>query len=129
MRSPFQLLTGAVLIGCACSDYTGPDDGGGDVPLPSTTASVNVQDDQFVRAAVQVLQGGTVQWTWRGANQHNVTFTGGPASANQTTGTFERTFATTGTFSYMCTIHGQSMSGTVTVVAPAQQSARAPAYR
>lgn len=119
MRNPFQLLTGAVLIGCACSDYTGPDSGGGDVP-PSTTASVNVQDDQFVRAAVQVLQGGTVQWTWQGSNQHNVTFTGGPASATQTGGTFQRTFATSGTFPYMCTIHGQSMSGTVTVVAPTQ---------
>jgi plastocyanin len=119
MRNPFQLLTGAVLIGCACSDYTGPDSGG-EAPPPSTTASVNVQDDQFVRAAVQVLQGGTVQWTWQGGNQHNVTFTGGPASATQTDGTFQRTFATTGTFPYMCTIHGQSMSGTVTVVAPTQ---------
>lgn len=119
MRSLFKLLTGAVLMACACSDYTGPD--GGEVPdggqVPSTTASVNVEDDQFVRAAVQVIQGGTVQWTWRGANQHNVTFTGGPASATQTNGTFQRTFPTAGTFAYMCTIHGQTMSGTVTVAA------------
>ena len=118
MRSPFKILAGAVLMVGACSDYTGPDSGGGEVP--STTASVNVEDDQFVRAAIQVLQGGTVQWAWRGENQHNVTFTGGPASVTQTSGTFQRTFATTGTFPYMCTIHGQSMSGTVTVVAPAQ---------
>jgi plastocyanin len=118
MRSSFKLLTGAVLIVCACSDYTGPDSG--PPPPPSATASVNVEDDQFVRAAVQVLEGGSVEWTWQGGNQHNVTFTGGPASATQIDGTFRRAFATAGTYAYMCTVHGQSMSGTVTVVAPAQ---------
>ncbi len=116
MRGPLKLLGGAVMIVCACSDYTGPD--GGEVP--SATASVNVEDDQFVRATVQVLEGGVVQWTWRGGNQHNVTFTGGPASGTQTNGTYQRTFETAGTYSYMCTIHGQSMSGTVTVVAASQ---------
>jgi len=121
MRGLVRLLGGAVLIVSACSDYTtGPDT----AEPPSATASVNVQDDQFVRASVQVLQGGQVQWTWRGGNQHNVTFTGGPASATQTTGSFQRTFPTAGTFSYMCTVHGQSMSGSVTVVAAASPAAQ-----
>ena len=117
MRIPFKLLAGAVMTLCACSESTSPDDDGGE---PSTTANVNVQDDQFVASSVRVLQGGTVHWTWRGGNQHNVTFTGGPASATQTNGTFQRTFETVGTFSYTCTIHGQSMSGRVTVVAGSQ---------
>ena len=117
MRVPFKLLAGALMTLCACSDYTSPE--GGDEE-PSATADVNVQDDQFVAASVQVLQGGTVRWTWRGGNQHNVTFTGGPVSGTQTTGTFQRTFETVGTFSYTCTIHGQSMSGRVTVVAGSQ---------
>jgi plastocyanin len=71
-----------------------------------------------VRSTVRVLQGGTVTWAWQGNNLHNVTFTGVPASATQTDGEFERTFADAGSFSYLCTVHGQSMSGTVTVVAP-----------
>lgn len=123
MRRLMRLLGGAVMVVCACSDYTGPGDPGdpGDGGVPSATANVNVQDDQFVRAAVQVLQGGQVQWTWRGSTQHNVTFTGGPASPTQASGTFQRTFPTAGTFNYMCTIHGQSMSGTVTVVPQSQQ--------
>jgi len=118
MRGLVKLLGGAVLIVSACSEYsTGPDSG----EPPSATASVNVEDDQFVRAAVQVLQGGQVQWTWRGDSQHNVTFSGGPASPTQASGTFQRTFPTAGTFDYLCTIHGQSMSGTVTVVPQSQQ--------
>ena len=126
MRSSVRLLAGAVMIVCARSDYTGPGDpgDGGPPSPPSATASVSVEDDQFVRAAVQVLQGGQVQWTWRGNTQHNVTFTGGPASPNQASGTFQRTFPTAGTFNYMCTIHGQSMSGSVTVVAAASQAAQ-----
>ena len=116
MRVPFKLLAGAVMTVSACSDYTSPEEGD---DVPTATANVEVQDDQFVRAAVRVLEGGTVHWTWRGGNQHNVTFTGGPASATQTNGTYQRTFETAGTFSYICTIHGQVMSGTVTVVADA----------
>lgn len=117
MRVPFTLLAGAVMAtAAACSDYTGPGDPG---TPPSATATVSVQDDQFVRSTVSVLVGGTVTWTWQGGNQHNVTFSGGgPASATQTAGTFNRTFATAGTFSYNCTVHGQSMSGTITVVTP-----------
>lgn len=74
-----------------------------------------------MRSAVSVLEGGTVTWTWQGGNLHNVTFSnGGGTSATQTSGTFDRTFATAGTYRYNCTVHGQAMSGTVTVVAAAQ---------
>jgi plastocyanin len=80
-----------------------------------------VQDNQFVASQVRIVAGGTVTWTWRGGNLHNVTFTGGgPASTTQTGGTYQRTFATAGSFAYTCTVHGQSMSGRVTVVEPSQ---------
>jgi plastocyanin len=108
-------LAGAVLIASGCSDKGEPGAPAGGPPPASQ--SVNVQDNQFAAAAVRLATGGTVRWTWRGDNPHNVTFTGGPASATQSSGTFERTFATAGTFRYICTIHGQSMSGTVTVEA------------
>lgn len=118
---PFTLVLGTVLTVAACSDHTSPAGGGGDAgDPPAATADVSVQDNQFVRAGVQVLAGGTVRWTWQGNNPHNVTFAGGPASTTQTEGNFERTFASAGSFPYICTVHGQSMSGTVTVVAAAE---------
>ena len=42
-----------------------------------------------------------------------------PTSPSQGTGTFQRTFATAGSYPYLCTIHGQIMSGVVTVTAAA----------
>lgn len=114
MRVQLPFLAGAVFLAAACSDHTDPnpvDDG-----PPPAEVTVNVRDDLFVNAAVRVLEGGTVTWVWQGDNLHNVTFNGGPASGNQTEGTFERTFETPGVYQYLCTIHGQLMSGTVTVV-------------
>jgi plastocyanin len=113
-----MLVVGAVLAVSACSDNTGPGNGNGDDP-PSATESVDIEDNEFVAPIVQVLAGGTVTWTWRGNNLHNVTFPGVPASATQTDGTYERTFATAGSFPYLCTVHGQAMSGTVNVVVAA----------
>ena len=79
-------------------------------------SAVLVQDNQFNPATTTVNAGTTVRWTWQGANSHTVSFTGGgPASAVQTAGIYDRTFATPGTFPYLCAIHGVSMSGTVIV--------------
>lgn len=115
MRIARTLVAGAILAGACSDDYTGP----GDPPPgpPPTLATVNVQDNQFVAATVTVAAGGTVRWTWQGANPHNVTFNGGQASATQAAGTYEQDFATTGDFPYVCTVHGQAMSGIVRVVA------------
>jgi plastocyanin len=118
MRVQLQFLAGTVMALAACSDSSGPnpiDEG-----PPTAAADVNVVDDQYVANSVRVLEGGTVTWTWQGNNLHNVTFQGGPASDTQTDGTFEREFPTAGVFRYMCTVHGAIMSGTVTVVAPAE---------
>jgi plastocyanin len=114
MRVQLPFLAGAVFLAAACSDHTDPnpvDDG-----PPAAEVTVNVRDNLFVNAAARVLAGGTVTWVWQGDNLHNVTFNGGPASGNQTEGTFERTFDAPGVYQYLCTIHGQLMSGTVTVV-------------
>jgi plastocyanin len=82
---------------------------------PPTQANVSVQDNTFVPASSTIAEGGQVTWTWAGAVDHNVTFATGPNSGDQTSGTFSRTFSTAGSFPYQCTIHGSSMSGTVTV--------------
>lgn len=95
-----------VLVAAACSEHTAPG---------TNTAAVSVQDNQFSPAATTVAVGTTVTWTWTGANQHDVTFSGGPASPTQASGTYQRTFNAAGTFNYQCSVHGSFMSGSVTV--------------
>jgi plastocyanin len=80
------------------------------------SATVSVDDNVFVPAAVTIDVGGTVTWNWTGSNPHTVTADDGSfESAQQTTGSFTHTFDTAGTFGYFCEVHGQAMSGTVTV--------------
>jgi plastocyanin len=86
----------------------------------AATTTVAVQDDLFSPAAITINVGDTVEWTFTAAaNSHSVTsetagvFNSGirdPGSA-----AFSFTFANAGTYDYYCTVHGTSMSGTVTV--------------
>jgi plastocyanin len=63
-----------------------------------------------------VAKGTTVTWTWAsGSSLHSVTFDDGATSATMATGSYTRTFDSTGTFPYHCKVHGASMSGRVTV--------------
>lgn len=96
----------AAALVAACSEHTAPNTGGN---------PVSVQDNAFAPASVNVATGTTVTWTWAGANQHNVTFDDGPASATQTSGTYQRQFTVAGSYPYECTVHGAAMSGTVVV--------------
>ena len=82
-------------------------------PLP--TQSVFVLDNWFGSRGESVAVGGTVTWTWGGQNAHNVTFSSGPNSPTQVSGTFARVFTTAGLYDYECTIHGPAMSGTILV--------------
>jgi len=87
---------------------------------PPTTAAVSVNDNSFSPTSVVIQTGGTVTWTWGGANTHNLTFTGGPTprpanQPNQTSGTAARTIAIVGKYDVACTNHA-GMTGTVTVV-------------
>ncbi len=86
---------------------------------PTTQVEVTVGDNFFQAASVTVVRdqtGAIVRWNWTGRNSHNVTFdAGAPNSATQTSGSFSRTFTTAGSFTYFCTVHGRSMSGTVVV--------------
>lgn len=97
----------------ACGDGT-PTGGGGP---PGPTAAVDVRDNFFSPQSTPLTVGGTVTWTWQGSNPHNVTFdpNDSPQSATQSAGTYVRQFQTAGTFTYYCTVHGRSMSGSVVV--------------
>jgi plastocyanin len=103
----------AALALAACSD---DGDEGGQGPDETPEGDVLVQNNRFEPGALQVEPGTTVVWAWAsGGVQHNVTFADDVASGTQGSGTFERTFPTAGDYPYLCTIHGPSMSGTITV--------------
>jgi len=92
----------------------------------AATAAVQVGDNFFRSgrnstsnpAVDTIAAGGTVTWTWAGVNLHSVESTGSPSfttSTVKTSGTYAFTFATPGTYTYDCGVHGASMSGRVVV--------------
>ncbi len=108
-------VVAALALGCG-SSYSSPTSvGGGGGGGGSTSKSIAIADNYFSPSATTVPVGSTVTWTWNGANNHNVTFDDGTASGTQSSGTYDRTFSTAGTYKYHCTVHGLSMSGSVTV--------------
>ena len=78
----------------------------------AATANVSVINNAFVPASTSINTGDTVLWTWpSGSNFHNVTSTSTPQAwpASFTLSgpaTFQNTFATAGTYPYVCTVHG-----------------------
>jgi len=112
------VLTAALVLACS-------GDGAGTAPCGSggTATSVSACDNFFAPASSPIVTGSAVTWTWRGANQHNVTFEDGQGSSStRASGTHSRTFAGAGTFRYRCTIHSSGfdpgpgqMAGSVTV--------------
>lgn len=95
-------------------------------PVPSgSTTSLLVQNDHYSPVNDSVAVGATLTWTWDsctgdgyGGTQcasHSVKFDDGPASSIQSSGTFTRQFATAGTYTYHCAVHGAAMSGKITV--------------
>lgn len=78
------------------------------------TGKVILKGLKFAPEATTVKAGEAVEWTWGEEVDHNVT---GPDFNSETmrAGTFTHTFAKAGTYKYNCTIHGDFMSGTVTV--------------
>ena len=108
VRSIARLGVALLVLVAACSG-DGPSS-----PVPDN--EVRVSNNAFSPATRTIAVGTTLTWRWvSGSSTHNVTFSGGPASPDQASGTFARLFSTAGTFTYQCTIHGASMSGTVTV--------------
>jgi plastocyanin len=104
----------AVAAALACS---GGDDGPSQPTDGNSDLTVSVTNNLFTPSSLSVPVNSTVTWQWNsGGVAHNVTFQDGTASSNLTSGSFPRTFAAAGTYSYVCTIHAaQGMAGTVTV--------------
>jgi len=122
MRRPSAFATAVVLAISACEDA--PSDGGPVGPPsgdPVAAANVSMPSgggNSFQPNDVFVILNGTVTWTNNAGRNHNVTFAatpGAPANiTNYSDGSVQRTFATSGTFNYQCTLHA-GMNGTVRV--------------
>ena len=108
-----------VALGAALAACGGGDDDGPSGPSPGTSATVDATPQlTFSPSTVTIAAGGTVNFRF-GTVPHNVIFnavTGVPTNvaAPTTNTTVARTFATAGTFPYVCSLHA-GMAGTVVV--------------
>ena len=128
-RAMSIVLVAFALNSCGSSGGTEPtpSGGGGGGGGAGAGVSVTVSNDDYTPDQVSVARGATVTWRWDSCTGdgyggqvcafHSVTFDdGSPSAALQNGGSFARTFANAGTFTYYCTSHGRTaMSGSVTV--------------
>ena len=89
--------------------------------LPALAGSVDVEvaDNKYTPMEITRDVGATVTWSWTGSNPHNVTSSDGrfpPSGPTQGKGSMHSVrFTEPGTYPYFCTVHGNSMSGTVVI--------------
>jgi amicyanin len=89
-------------------------------PAPAiATDQVTISNFAFDPASITVKVGTTVTWTNQDQDAHTVSFKSGPDSGKtsqplQMGDTYQFTFTTAGTISYICSIH-PFMHGTVVV--------------
>src|SRR2546428_6493976 len=118
---------GVVLL-AACGSSTSPYGAGGGGGVggggggAGHTTSLTVGNNFFSPTPDTVTAGATVTWTWSASsNPHTVNWDTGPGAlpsnsgASQTSGTYQATLTTVGTYTYHCAVHGAAMSGTLVV--------------
>jgi plastocyanin len=118
------LAASVVLAGCSASRPTAGTSTNMPMASMSVTApaapvngdQVNIGNFAFVPATLTVRAGSTVTWTNHDEEPHTVVASDGSfhSPGLGTGGTFSHTFATAGTFDYVCSIHPM-MHGTVVV--------------
>jgi len=96
------------LAGCGAGTATPP------VPVPTTMVDLPTSY-RFAPAAITVQAGATVTWTNRDNFTHNVTIEGEPALTMAPGEAVSYTFATTGLYAYVCSLHPKDMQGSVLV--------------
>jgi plastocyanin len=129
MKGVFALLAVASL--CACGGGSGSTSPNTNNSTPKVNTAppaggISVTNNQFSPATKTVAVGTSVQWAWNTCTgdayngqtcvSHSVTFDDGSLSSPlQDEGSFTKSFATAGTFTYHCSVHGAAMTGTITV--------------
>ena len=83
---------------------------------PAASDAITIQNFAFAPASLTVKSGATVTWTNMDSPKHSVKWDDGTTGCDPlaTGATYTRTFATAGTFTYVCGIHA-SMKGTIVV--------------
>jgi plastocyanin len=83
----------------------------------AATFNVDMAQTRFLPDTLTITAGDTVTWTNRDSAMHNVVFlTGLGQTENFGLGqSASLRFITVGTYKYLCALHGQSMSGSITV--------------
>ena len=120
-RASALALVLAAAAACGGSDSTSPvkpPTPPGTICTPGNGTVCMTSNNTFDPATMTVAVGSAVTWINDTGVTHNVTFDtpGSPADiASFKSGAQNATFPTKGTFAYHCTIHGKSMSGTITV--------------
>lgn len=119
------------LAGVAAVVLLGTTAASAQAPAGASTAKsalVTVNDFYFGPDSVTIKKGGTVKWVWSSANTypHDVHLKQGPKGLEQrasystkttavTGAQFKKSFATPGTYHFICTIHPTEMHLTVVV--------------
>jgi plastocyanin len=115
MRVRSLLLAAGAIAALACSDGG---NGGQEPTDEAPQGEILVRNDVFDPSELEVAPGVTVIWVWASNGRvHNILFDDGETSGDKGSGTYERTFAAVGDFPYHCTIHPETMNGTISVVA------------
>ena len=116
MRLLLIAAVAASLTAAGCSSAsTSPGGTGG------RSTSILVGNDFYSLVPDTVASGAQITWTWATpSNGHTVSWDSGPGtlpanSATMTSGTYNATLTTPGTYHYHCLIHGAAMSGVVVV--------------
>lgn len=104
----------AVFAACGDDSTTNPPGGG------TFNGTVQVNNNVFSPASATVHVGDTVTWKFNGFHSVTAPPPGGSSdftfdSGQKSSGTFQFAFNAEGVAHYYCTVHGTSMSGTITV--------------
>jgi plastocyanin len=118
--SPFRpllaLATVVLAAGCSDSTPTAPVDTFGG-SATSLSVDVTMPSTAYIPNHIDIAQGGVVRFIFAGL-PHDVRFGGNPSAPQDilvtSNTTVSRTFANTGTFTFLCTLHA-NMTGTVVV--------------
>ena len=121
-----RLLNGRVVLGAALGALVGLAALAGSDRASAQDATVSWAQPTTATSTVNV--GDSVTWNWADALPHSVVSLSGPGSFDSgvLTGagqTFSFEFTQAGTYTYQCSVHGPSMTGTVTVQAAASPTA------
>ena len=116
MRVSKSLLVMAAITIAGCSNY-GTSSGG----TGGRSTSILVGNDYYSLVPDTVASGAQITWTWATPSHgHTVNWDSGPGtlpanSATMTSGSYNATLTTAGTYHYHCLVHGAAMSGVVVV--------------